>query len=302
VADVRAEAARAVAESLQCDWYADASELLARTDIQAVVIATNADTHASLAMEAAGRGKDMLVEKPLGLSVAEARAAAHAAERQGARLQVGFMRRYDPAYRGAWDSVQQGELGQPVLYTGISRDMRPPPREYFASPAAGGIFIDSGIHDFDAARWLMGDEVERLSATGAVVACHDLADVQPVDVGVVTLRFKGGGLGSVQIYRNAVYGYDIRTEVLGTRGAAFVGDVRRYPLQRLFPDGIRHDMSHHWLERFGEAYAIEVADWVRRMSADEPPAVTGDDGVRSVAIAVAAEEACRTGQEQVLIQ
>jgi scyllo-inositol 2-dehydrogenase (NAD+) len=300
VADARAEAAQAVAEALQCDWYADPRELLARTDIQAVVIVTNADTHASLAVEAAERGKDILVEKPLSLSVDEARRAVTAAERHGVRLQVGFMRRYDPAYRQAWESIQRGELGQPVLFSGISRDMQPPPRSYFASPSAGGIFIDSGIHDFDAARWLLGDEVDRVSATGAVVACHDLTDVQPIDVGVVTLRFKGGSLAVIQLYRNAVYGYDIRTEILGTKGAVVVGDLHRYPVQRMFPDGIRHDMSHAWLERFAEAYALEMADWVQRMSTDRPPAVTGEDGVRSVAIAVAAQDAFCTGQEQTL--
>jgi len=295
VADVSAEAARSVAEALGCDWYADPDELLARSDIQAVVVVTRADTHASLTIAAAGRGKDVLCEKPLALSVEDAQAAVEAVVRGGVRLQIGFMRRYDPPYREAYEAIGRGEIGKPVLFTAISRDAAPPPRSYFSAPGAGDIFIDSGIHDLDLARWLMRDEVATVSATGALVACHDLADVQPVDAGLVTLTYCEGAAGTVQVYRNAVYGYDIRTEVLGTEGALLIGDQRGHALQILRRDEIAHTMPLHWLERFAEAYAIEMADWVERMSTDQPPAVTGEDGVRSVALAVAAQESCKSG-------
>jgi inositol 2-dehydrogenase len=296
VADVNRDAVERVARELECEAYTDPHEMLARPDIQAVVIATGADTHAALTIAAAERGKDMLTEKPLALTVEDARAAAEAAQRAGVRLQVGFMRRYDPAYRQAYDAIERGELGTTVLFSAISRDAQPPPRSYFSSPSNGGLFIDSGIHDLDLARWLMRDEVESVSATGAVVACHELADVQPIDAGIITLRFARGALGIVQVYRNAVYGYDIRTEVIGTEGTVVVGDHRWRAVEVLQANGISHTMEHHWLERFAEAYALEMADWVERMSGDQEPAVTGEDGVRSVALAVAAEESRVAGR------
>jgi inositol 2-dehydrogenase len=296
VADVDAAKAESAARALGCDWYADPHDLLKRPDIQAVVIATAAGTHAPLTIAAAERGKDILCEKPLALTVADARAAADAASANGVRLQVGFMRRYDPGYHSAFEAIQRGDIGRPVIFAAISRDAQPPPRSYFRMPGEGGIFIDSGVHDFDLARWLMHDEVATVSATGTVVACHDLADVQPIDVAQVTLTYHGGAIGTVHLYRRAVYGYDIRTEVLGTEGAVQVGDLRWHPLQLLRRDDIVHTMPHHWLERFAEAYALEIADWVKRMASDQPPAITGEDGVRAVALAAAAEESCRTGR------
>jgi predicted dehydrogenase len=296
VADVRAEAAQSVARELECDWHSDVRELLERPDIHAVVIVTVANTHASVAIKAAEHGKDILVEKPLALSLDEARAAVEAAHRAGVRLQVGFMRRYDPAYREAYDAIERGELGTPVLYAAVSRDALSPPRSYFAGGGAGPLFLDSGVHDFDVARWLMRDEVTCVSATGALVGRRDLADVQPVDVALATLTFAGGAVGTVQLFRNALYGYDIRTEVVGTEGSVIVGDHRWRAAQLLRPDRIQHTMEHHWLDRFKEAYALEMADWVERMSTDQPPAVTGEDGIRAVAVALAAEESRQTGQ------
>jgi predicted dehydrogenase len=296
VADSRPEAAQSVALELGCDWHSDAVEMIARRDLQAVVVVTAADTHAQLATVAAEYGKDVLVEKPLALTLEEARAAAGAADRAGVRLQVGFMRRYDPSYREAFEAIERGDVGRPVLMMAISRDAQSPPRSYFASGGAGGIFIDSGIHDFDLARWLMRDEVKSVSATGALVARPDLADVQPVDAAIATLTFRGGAVGTVQVYRNAVYGYDIRTEIVGTEGTVLVGDHRWRPVEVLDAQSIRHSMAQHWLDRFAEAYALEMADWVQRMSSGQPPGVSGEDGIRAIAIALAAEESRETGR------
>jgi inositol 2-dehydrogenase len=296
VADASPTAAQSVAEALECDWYADAQDLLDRTDIQAVVIAANDATHADFTIAAAERGKDIFCEKPLAITVEDARAAAAAAERAAVRLQVGFMRRYDPGYRAARDAIDRGEIGKPILFHAISRDPQPPPLSYFTTPNAGGIFLNSGIHDFDLARWLMADEVQTVSAVGALLSTPELADVQPIDTGIVTLTYQSGALGIVQLSRHAVYGYDIRTEVGGSEGTVTIGDHRWRPVQVLQAGGITHTMPQHWLDRFGEAYALEMADWVRRMAGDLPPAVTAEDGIRSVAIALAAERSVQVGR------
>lgn len=296
VADANAAAAESTAAALSCEWYVDPLDLLERPDVQAVVIVTSDDTHAALVQAAAERGKSILCEKPLALTVKDARTAVAAAERAGVLLQIGFMRRYDPAYREAYEAIEQGDIGQPVLFTAISRDAEPPPRSYFTRPGAGGVFINSAIHDFDLARWMMRDEVASVSATGAVVACHDLADVQPIDLGLATLTYRNGAVGTVQVFRRAVYGYDIRTEVVGTEATVVVGDHRRYPVEILRREGITHTMANHWLDRFTEAYALEMADWIDRVREGKPPEVTGEDGIKSVEISLAAEEAHASGQ------
>jgi predicted dehydrogenase len=296
VADVSAARAEQVGRALDCDWYSDPHELLTRPDIRAVIIASAAETHAPLTIAAAALGKDILCEKPPALDLRGARDAADAAQRAGVRLQIGFMRRYDPAYREAYECIERGEIGRPVLLNAISRDAEPPPRAYFTSLGTGSLFIESAIHDFDLARWLMRDEVATVSATGALLACHDLADVQPIDFGLAIIRFQQGAMGTVEGYRKAVYGYDIRTEVVGTEGTLLIGDHRWRPAEVLRADGIRHRMPAHWLDRFADAYALEVADWVERMSTDRPPAITAEDGVGALAIAAAANESMVSGK------
>jgi scyllo-inositol 2-dehydrogenase (NAD+) len=206
------------------------------------------------------------------------------------------MRRYDPAYHQAYEAVQRGDIGTPVVLTAISRDAAPPPRADFLKYSAAGVFIDSGNHDFDLAPWLMQDEVVGVSAVGAVVASHDLADVQPIDFGLATLEFRRGGLGSLQIYRNAVYGYDVRTEVLGTKGAVMVGDPTRQAYKIMHRGRSTQQLTTHWLDRFAEAYRLEMADWVERTIAERPPAIPGEAGVRAVRLALAAEQSRLSGK------
>ncbi|MGH2344792.1 MAG: Gfo/Idh/MocA family oxidoreductase, partial [Chloroflexota bacterium] len=121
VSDVNATAAEAVGRELGCDWYTDPYQLIDRSDIQAVIIVTGSDTHAPLTIAAAGRGKDVFCEKPLAPTVEEARAAVDAVNRAGVRLQIGFMRRYDPSYREAYEAIDRGEIGRPVIFTAVSR-------------------------------------------------------------------------------------------------------------------------------------------------------------------------------------
>src|SRR5260370_1992557 len=133
------------------------------------------------------------------------------------------MRRFDPGYRDAFESISKGQIGRPVTFKGVGRDPTCPPLEY-ANPAhSGGLVLDMGIHDFDLARWLMSSEVERVSAEGALLVCEHFATVGDIDNAVINLRFASGALGNVEVSRNARYGYDVWTEVLGSEGAVVVG-------------------------------------------------------------------------------
>jgi predicted dehydrogenase len=289
VVDARPEVAHAVADDLGCDrWRATAEEALADRDCQAAIIATAAGTHADLIALAAGHGRDVLCEKPLALTLADARRAIGSVERAGRRLQVGFMRRYDPGYAAAHEAIAAGRLGRPLLFKAVSRDREPGPAQ-----GSGGILVDSAIHDFDLARWLIGEEVSEVTAvTGA--AGGGIGG--EVDTALVNLRFAGGALGAVEVFARAGYGYDIRTEVVGSGGTARIGSDRQRPFELLTPDGGHRNFVGHYLERFAGAYEREVADWARRMLADRPPAVSGDDGLRALQIALAARAAAGTGQ------
>ena len=289
VVDARVAVAQAVAADLgDVPWLATADEALADPNCQAVIIATAAGTHADLIALAARYGRDVLCEKPLALTLEEAQGAISGMERAGRRLQVGFMRRYDPGYAAAQAAIAAGRIGRPMLFKAISRDREPGP-----SQDSGGIFVDSAIHDYDLARWLMGDEVSEVTA---LMASAGGGMAGEPDTGLVHLRFAGGALGAAEVFAHAGYGYDIRTEVVGSSGTVRIGSDRQRPLELLTADGGHTDFVGHYLERFAGAYEREVGDWGRRMLTDQPPAVSGDDGLRALQIALAARTAAGTGQ------
>jgi len=276
-----------------CQGVAD---LVGRTDVDAVIIAGPVETHVEHVMAVAAEGKDILCEKPLAGSVFDCREALDACAKAGLRLQVGFMRRYDPAYREGHDAVTRGRIGRPVLLTGISRDAKPPDRAYLTSPEAANLFLESAVHDFDLARWFLEDDVESVTAAGAMISSPEIADVLPCDVGHVILHFRGGAVAVIQNYKNAGYGYDIRTEVVGTEGAIVVGSLPPAEASvHLLERGDRR-LPQHWLERFDDAYRLQLEDWVYRMRNAEPTAVTGEDGLMALAIGEAADESARTGR------
>lgn len=268
--------------------YAHPDELLARADIDAVLIVTPTNTHAALVQDAARAGKHIFCEKPLALSLAECDAAVAATERAGVKLQVGFMRHFDPAYVAAKEKIDAGVIGAPVLYKSIGRDPRRTSLEFAAREKSGGMIADMGIHDFDAARWLMGSEVTRVYSQGACLVYPELQEVNDIDNALVSLKFANGALGNVDLSRNAVYGYDIRAEVLGSRGSLHIGSLQQTPLLVLTPNGVTHDTIPYFMERFGAAYAAELRDFVACILEHRAPRVSGRDARAATAIAVAA--------------
>ena len=157
--------------------------------------------------------------------MADTVAGIAAADAASVRLQVGFMRRWDPDYARARARLASGALGRPILFKSLQFDAEPPPLA-FADPAvSGGIMVDMGIHEFDLARWLMDDEVVEVHAFGSSVAHPELATVGDVDSAVVNLRFAGGTTGTVELARNTTYGEDVRTEVLATAGSVWIGHL-----------------------------------------------------------------------------
>jgi predicted dehydrogenase len=287
VVDARRDVAQAVGDALDCAyWGTDAAEALRLPRCQAAIIATAAGTHADLIALAAQHGRDVLCEKPLALSLADAQRAATSMQRAGRRLQIGFMRRYDPGYAAARALLADGKIGRPLIFKAVSRD-----RESGPSQAGGGIFVDSAIHDYDLARWLMGDEISEVTA----LATASQVPTGEVDTGLVHLRFAGGALGAAEVFAQARYGYDIRTEVVGSTGTLRIGSDAQRPLEVLTGEGAQTAFVGHFLDRFATAYELEVRDWAQRMLNDQPPAVNADDGIRALQIALAAQDAATSG-------
>jgi predicted dehydrogenase len=257
--------------------------------LDAVVIATPDKFHASAVKTVAAAGKDILCEKPLALTLADAQELLDAVSKARVRLQVGFMRRYDPAYAAARKRVEAGEIGVPVIFKSIGRDKDGPPLAAYTPNINGMLFYTNSIHDFDLARWLMQDEVAEVHAYTTVAIRPEVAQFGDVVASVVNLKFDQGAIGNVESHAQAAYGYDVRTEIVGSKGSILVGSFHKMPATFLTANGSSQVIADHFFSVFADAYLAEIRDFVDCMLTDRAPRVAGEDGIRALAIAVAAE-------------
>lgn len=290
VADVAAARAKQVAEELEiAKSFGSLEAMLECKEVQAVLIATPDKFHAQGVMQAAQAGKDILCEKPMALTLADAYAALDAVSKAGVQLQIGFMRRYDPGYAAAMRRIEAGEIGTPLIFKSVGRDKDEPPLAAYQSGLNGMIFYNSTIHDFDLARWLMRDEVAEVHSFTTVAIRPEVAQYGDVVAGSVNLQYRNGGIGNIESYVQSLYAYDVRTEILGSKGAIFVGSLEKAPTVFLNANGSTQTLADHFLTRFADAYLAEVRDFVQNLLQDKPVGVTGEDGLKALATAVAAE-------------
>lgn len=296
VAEVDGQArARLIDEFAIPHVFADMQEMMALPELDAVVIATPTNTHHKLILAAAAAGKAIFCEKPLALTLEETRGALEAVAQTHVPLQIGFMRRFDAGYQKAKTLIDSGMIGSPVTFKSLSRDPFCPRKEYAHPAQSGGLIFDMGIHDFDLARWLMGSEVERVTADGALLVCKELESVGDIDNALITLRFMSGALGNVEVSRNAFYGYDIRTEVLGSEGAVMIGVHQHTPVVLFTRAGAQHDVTPYLMERFGDAYRAQLQHFVHCLSSGQSPSVGAADALAACEIGIAATRAYQTG-------
>lgn len=294
VADAAAERARQVASELEIEHsYCGLEAMLECKDLDAVLIATPDKFHAQAIVLAARAGKNILCEKPLAVNLADAYAALEAVAEAHVRLQIGFMRRYDPAYAAAMKRIEAGEIGIPVIFKSVGRDKDAPPLATYQSNLNGMLFYNNTIHDFDLARWLMRDEVAEVHSYTSVAIRPEVAQYGDVVASVVNLKYGKGAIGNVESYVQAVYGYDVRTEIVGSKGSILVGSLQQAPATFLTANGGRRTLADHFLTRFAVAYLAEVRDFVQSILQDQLPRVSGEDGLKALAIAVAAEKSHR---------
>lgn len=273
----------------------DNSQLLNSPDIDAVLICSSTNTHADLIVQAAQAGKHIFCEKPIDYDLSRIDWALEAVERAGVKLQLGFNRRFDANFARVKKAIATGEIGTPRLLHIISRDPGPPPISYVK--VSGGMFFDMTIHDFDMARFLMGEDVEEIFTAAGVMVDPEIGEVGDVDTAIITLRFASGGIGIIDNCRQAVYGYDQRVEVLGSKGSISTGNC--YPNQAVISTSteIRRDLPlNFFMERYAESFASELQSFIASIVEDKPTPVTGVDGRIPVLMAIAALQSYKEGR------
>jgi myo-inositol 2-dehydrogenase/D-chiro-inositol 1-dehydrogenase len=288
IADVNPAAAQEVANRCRIPRVVDnPEEILADRDIQAVLICSSTDTHADLITRAAQAGKHIFCEKPIDHDLARIDSALAAVEAAGVKLQIGFNRRFDPNFARVRSAVVRREIGVPHLLHIISRDPAPPPLAYVK--VSGGMFLDMTIHDFDMARFLIGDEIQEVYASADVKIDPEIGKAGDVDTAVVLLRFRNGVIGTIDNSRKAVYGYDQRAEILGSDGSIATGNCYKNEAVVSTGSSVRRDLPlNFFMERYAESYTNELRAFVDVVAKNKPTTVTGFDGRVAVQIALAA--------------
>ena len=265
----------------------DAARILADPAIDAVLICSSTDTHAELIVEAARAGKHIFCEKPIDYELTRIDCALQAVEKAGVKLQIGFNRRFDANFVRVRQAVASGEIGTPRLLHIISRDPAPPPLSYIK--VSGGMFFDMTIHDFDMARFLIGDEVEEVYVQAAVMVDPEIGHAGDVDTALTILRFRNGVIATIDNCRQAAYGYDQRVEILGSKGS--VATANCYPNQAVISSGseVRRDLPlNFFLERYADSFRAELQEFVAAVAEDRPILVTGMDARMPVLMGMAA--------------
>jgi myo-inositol 2-dehydrogenase/D-chiro-inositol 1-dehydrogenase len=267
----------------------DPSMVLDDPDIEAILICSPTPTHADLTEAAATAGKHIFCEKPIDLDPERIRRTLEVVDTAGVKLQVGFNRRFDPTFSRVRQAVIDGDVGDIHIVKITSRDPEAPPVEYVQS--SGGIFLDMTIHDFDMVRYLTGSEVEEVHAMGAVLIDPAIGEAGDVDTAVTTLKMANGALAVIENSRQAVYGYDQRVEVFGSKGSAEAGNETANRVTLSNKDGVGSDTPlYFFLERYQASFVAELEAFFASVRDDRESPVGGRDGLMSVLVGLAAAQ------------
>lgn len=294
VAEPFADAAKRIQDTYGCD-IREIDEIATSDDVDAVVICTPTDTHADLIEKFAKAGKAVFCEKPVDLSVPRVKEALKTVEAEGATLMVGFNRRFDPDFMALKAAIDSGKIGDVEMVTITSRDPGAPPASYIK--VSGGIFRDMTIHDFDVARWLLGEEVTTVVAQGSVLTDPAIGELGDYDSVNVILTTASGKQCTITNSRRATYGYDQRMEVLGSLGMVQAQNTHENAVEIAVEDGYhKAPLLNFFMDRYTIAYANEIAAFVAAIQNGTPTPTTGLDGLKALELADAALESAQTGK------
>lgn len=294
-ADPIKEAASALAQNLGCEGMTDARAAIARPDVNAIVIGTPTDTHVDYTLDGARRGKAVLCEKPIDLDIRKADAAVAEIEKLGAKVMIAFNRRFDPSAQALKKAIDSGAVGEVHQVIITSRDPSPPPATYTGS---GGIFRDMTIHDFDMARFLLGDEPVEVLASATCLVDPAIGKAGDFDTLMVILKTASGRQCHINNSRKAVYGYDQRFEVFGSRGMLMNDNLRASTLRGFTETQteVREPLLNFFLERYDAAYRLELDAFIDAVADNKKMPVTARDGRQALRLADAALESATTGK------
>lgn len=275
--------------------YDNYKEMLADKDIDAVLVCSSTDTHADISIEAAKAGKHVFCEKPVDLTPEKVQAVIDAVAEAGVKLQVGFNRRFDHNFAHVKNLINDGKVGNLELIKITSRDPEPPPAEYAA--VSGGMFLDMTIHDFDMARFLAGSDVTEVYASATCLVDPAIGEAGDVDTAIINLKFENGALGVIDNSRRAAYGYDQRIEVFGSLGTAMASNDTPTNVTIMNSDGVTTDKPlYFFLERYMQSFRDEMVQFVDAVLNDKPTPTTGNDGLNSILVALAAKKSVKEGR------
>jgi myo-inositol 2-dehydrogenase/D-chiro-inositol 1-dehydrogenase len=293
VADADADAALALAQATG-GQVAAIDAILAAGDVDAIAICAPTDMHADLIERGARAGKAIFCEKPVDLSAERVRACLEVVKSTGAKLMVGFNRRFDPNFAAVQQRIAAGMIGPVEIVAITSRDPSPPPVSYIAR--SGGLFRDMMIHDFDMARFLLGEEPVSVSAMGSSLVDKGIGEAGDVDTAVVIMETKSGKVAQISNSRRAMYGYDQRIEAHGAKGMIQAGNIRETSVEFAGAEGFVGDkVLNFFLERYATAYRNELDAFVAAVKSGSQPRPNGDDGLRANLLADAAYQSWKTG-------
>ena len=289
IADINRAAAEAVASRYNIPKVVDSPDAVINDPgIDAIVLCTPTNTHADLIAQAAQAGKHIFCEKPVSLSLKKIDESIAAVEAAGVKMQVGFNRRFDSNFMRVKKAVETGEIGTPNIFHIVSRDPFPPPLTYLRP--SGGVFLDMMIHDFDMARFLMG-EVEEVYASGAVLVDPGFAAEDDFDTAIAMLRFESGAIGTIDNSRKSTFGYDQRVEILGSKGKIEAGNRYSNEVTVSSDACVYTDLPHNFfMQRYPESFALELQKFVEAVLEDKPVPVSGADSRVPVVMALAARK------------
>jgi len=294
VVDVNADAAKKLAARYGAKVATEA-EVFADREVGAVLIASSTDTHARLAIAAARAGKPIFCEKPIDLSLKKVDECLAEVRKAGVPMFVGFNRRFDPSFAALKRRLDAGEIGAVEQVVISSRDPGPPPLSYVK--VSGGMFRDMTIHDFDMARWLLGEEPVEVFAWGEALIDRKIGAVGDIDSAMLILRTASDRMCHINNARRAAYGYDQRIEVFGAKGLLRAENVGETTIQHFHAKGTVGDVPlHFFLERYAAAYRAELAAFLAAIESRKPMPVGADDGRLALVIAEAALKSLKTGK------
>ena len=281
----------------QCNT--DYDEMIEQVDLDAVAIISPSNLHCEQVISALKKGLHVFCEKPLGISKAECLKVEKAVSQQPKLVfMLGFMRRYDPSYVYAKNKIESGYIGRPILFRGYSVDPESAINgaiKYAAHSA--GQFLDMAIHDIDLARWLLQSEPKSIYAIGGCYAHQEFAKYEDGDNVSALMQFENESMAFLLAGRTAPHGYNVETEIIGTRGHIRIGSVPQKNLVELIDaTGIRKECTYSFSERFHEAFVNEMQEFIDCIRKDRKPSVSAHDGTRSTIIAELATQSFKNNK------